>query len=225
MDGVFAKKVKIAPNVKVECEKPVKLAGPILFRRDIRIGAYSYVFRSDIWNLSKIGRYCSIAPGLVVGADSHPVNWLSTSPFQYAPGKLDWTGWSTTFVPEGRSPENDPSLEKGIPKIGNDVWIGGDVSILSGVEVGDGAIIAAGSVVTKSVPPYAIVGGVPAKLIRMRFSDKLIGRMLKIKWHRFDAIDLSGLPFSRPDEALDILEQRIAAGLQPLPRKYVPLVI
>ncbi|MBI5204619.1 MAG: CatB-related O-acetyltransferase [Nitrospirae bacterium] len=76
----------------------------------------------------------------------------------------------------------DPNASKGPVIIGNDVWIGDSVIILPGVQVGDGAIIGAGSVVTKNVPPYTIVGGVPAKKIRDRFSDKIKEQLLQIKW-------------------------------------------
>lgn len=92
------------------------------------------------------------------------------------------------------------------------MWIGSGAVVLNGTTVGDGAIIAAGSVVTKSVPPYAIVGGVPAKVIRMRFAEPVIERLLATQWWRFDAADLSGLPFDAPLKALDSLQEKIDAG-------------
>src|SRR5690606_18085202 len=82
----------------------------------------------------------------------------------------------------------------------------------TGATIGAGGIIAAGSVVTRSVPPYAIVAGVPARVVRMRFSDEIIERLLNIRWWRFDAKSLSGLPFNRPEHALDQLQSRIDSG-------------
>ena len=70
--------------------------------------------------------------------------------------------------------------------IGNDVWIGANVCILPGISIGDGAVLAAGAVITKDVPPYAIVGGVPAKVIKYRFSEDIIKKLLKIKWWNWE---------------------------------------
>jgi tetrahydrodipicolinate N-succinyltransferase len=90
--------------------------------------------------------------------------------------------------------------------IGNDVWTGHNVNILSGINVGDGAVIAAGSVVTKDVPPYAIVAGVPATIKRYRFSEKIIERLLSNKWWELELSDLSGLPFRDVERCLDSIE-------------------
>lgn len=99
-----------------------------------------------------------------------------------------------------------------MPTIGCDVWIGDNVMIKRAVTIGHGAVLAAASVVTKDVPPYAIVGGVPAKVIRYRFDEKLIGRFLRAEWWRCAAPDLDELPVSDPDRFLDAFENEMAAG-------------
>jgi hypothetical protein len=90
--------------------------------------------------------------------------------------------------------------------VGNDVWMGHHVNVMGGVTVGDGAIIAAGSIVTRDVPPYAIVAGVPGQIKRYRFADKIIERLLRAKWWDLDLADLSGLPFRDIERCLDRIE-------------------
>jgi hypothetical protein len=123
-------------------------------------------------------------------------------------------------VPTERSGENDHSIDLLAPIIGNDVWIGTNVQLMNGVTIGDGAIVAAGAVVAKNVMSYHVVAGVPAKAIGMRFPEKLAERLLSLRWWQYDALDLSGMPFDKPDEALDALQQRVDAGLQPRKVSY-----
>jgi acetyltransferase-like isoleucine patch superfamily enzyme len=119
----------------------------------------------------KIGNFSSIAENVnILLGGNHPIEWISSFPF------------GVVFDEFQEQCDNYPKLSKGDVIIGNDVWIGINSTILSGIQVGDGAIIAAGSVVTKNVEPYAIVGGNPAKLIRKRFSDEQITKLLAIKW-------------------------------------------
>jgi len=145
---------------------------------------------------------------------------MSTSPFQYSDNKFEFDKLIGHFEFEQRDAGNDPAVARGDPVIGNDVWIGSSVTVMRGVTIGDGAVIASGSVVTKDVAPYAIVGGVPARLIRMRFDEKLAERMLEFKWWRFDAKALSGLKFSDPEIALNQLAEREADGVLPRRLKY-----
>ena len=123
---------------------------------------------------ANIGRYCSIAANVNVVLGKHPSrDWISTHPAFFS--TLCQCG--KTYVDSNLFDESTGDVT-----IGNDVWIGFGATIMGGVNIGDGAIVAAGSVVTKDVPPYAIVGGVPAKIIRYRFSDSEIDKLLKIKW-------------------------------------------
>lgn len=118
-----------------------------------------------------IGKFVQIAHGvqLITSSANHPMDGFSTYPFNvFGPP------WSTSY--DARWPN------KGDTIIGNDVWIGHQSLIMPAVSIGDGAIIALRSVVTKNVPPYSIVGGNPAKMIRQRFDDETIARLLEIKW-------------------------------------------
>lgn len=112
----------------------------------------------------------------------------------------------------GRAPTPAPFAPEGGPvTIGNDVWIGQNVLIQQGVTIGDGAVIAAGAVVTKDVPPFAMVGGTPARIIRYRFPDSLIARIRRVGWWDYHVADFAGLDVADPARFLDGLEARIAA--------------
>ena len=141
------------------------------------LGRCSYM-GADCKINADIGRYCSIAWEVCTISGRHPTSdWVSTSPVFFS--KECQCG--TSYVSEQLFDESSPKTV-----IGNDVWIGARAMILSGVKIGDGAIVAAGSVVTKDVEPYSIVGGVAAKLIRKRFTDKQIEYLMKLKWWEKD---------------------------------------
>lgn len=120
----------------------------------IRVGYASYANDSMIRSGVTIGRYCSIGRRCTLGAATHPLNWVSTHPIVF----------------NGIPPEILPT------EIGNDVWLGDNVIIMPGLSIGDGAVIGAGCVVTKSVPPYAVIAGVPGRVLRNRFPDDLAAR-------------------------------------------------
>ena len=121
-----------------------------------------------------MGKFCSVACGakFLFNGANHAWASLSTYPFP-----IFYQEW-------GLSVKNVASAwdHKGDIVIGNDVWIGYEAVILAGVSIGDGAVVGAGALVTRDVPPYAIVGGIPAKIIRKRFSDSVITRLLELKW-------------------------------------------
>ena len=124
-----------------------------------------------------IGKFCSIASGtrFIMGPANHRISSVTTYPFHVFGG--EW---------EKNTPSHLSQLPfKGDIVIGNDVWIGRESVIMPGVKIGDGAIIAAYSVVVKDVPPYGVAGGNPAKLIKKRFDDELIKLLLRVKWWDF----------------------------------------
>lgn len=139
------------------------------------IGAYTYIAANTEIENAEIGKFCSIADHCRIGMSGHSLDYLSTSPIFTQRINALQDKWVEKDVFEHKSEE-----ERAF--IGNDVWIGSHVLINGGVHIGDGAVIGAGAVVVKDVPPYAIVGGVPAKLIRYRFSPEIIDRLVKVQW-------------------------------------------
>ena len=140
------------------------------------IGRASYIGENAKIH-AKIGRFCSIASGVSVVVGKHPTSvWVSTHPAFFSGAKQ--AGF--TYVDDMKY--QDSYCGQYPVEIGNDVWIGERAMILQDVKIGDGAIIAAGAIVTSDVPAYAIVGGVPAKLIRYRFSPDQIDFLEKFKW-------------------------------------------
>lgn len=146
---------------------------------------------------TEIGSFCSIGSNVQLGHGSHPLSFLSTSSYFY----LDEIKWKN---PESPSHEEFWELEP--VKIGNDVWIGDNVFVKNGITISDGAVIGANAVVTKDVPPYAIVAGNPAKIIRYRFDENTINRLLKLEWWEFDDEILKTVPYDNIEKALEYLE-------------------
>lgn len=180
------------------------------------IGAFSYSFsRFDPY--LNIGRYCSIALGVSFMGSSHPDNWVSSHPFSHNPGPI---GGVRTYLKDIAAehfylktfPRHDSSVH-----IGHDVWIGDQAMIKRGVTIGHGAIIGARAVVTKDVPPYAIMGGVPARIIRYRFDEKTIERLLASQWWRYGPDVLQANDPTDPIRFLDnLVEQEARNEIQPL---------
>jgi virginiamycin A acetyltransferase len=145
-----------------------------------QIGEFSYGKPTVIGGMVAklhIGKYCSISENCSIILADHNSSFVSTFPFL----NIEQSGVI--------SPQPFPDLHatsKGDVRIGNDVWIGRNTVILSGTSIGDGAVIGAGSVVTKDVPPYGIVVGNPARLVKYRFDQDVIHKLLQVKWWDWD---------------------------------------
>ncbi len=177
------------------------------------MGAFSYS-ASPLYDRLKLGRYCSIAPGVKVVGNSHPQQWVSSSPFSYG----SWGVHSHIFAAvkdAGIEKYNARSFTTGaaLPILENDVWVGQDVLFQRGVRIGTGAVVAAGSIVTKDVPPYAIVGGVPAKVIKYRFDEDTIEKLLNSRWWEFNFTDFTHLDITDPASFSDGIEDMRSKGV------------
>lgn len=152
-----------------------------------KIGNYTYVSRNSILQNAEIGNYCSISYDVHIGLGRHPMNLFSTSPIFYR-----------VKNPFGLSivKENSDFEEYQKVTIGHDVWIGARVTILDGVSIGTGAVIAAGSIVTKDVPAYSVVAGVPARIIKDRAAKEDAEKYSRSEWWNLS-----------PEEAIRIAEQ------------------
>jgi len=167
----------------------------------ITIGAGTFINENVYlgYQLKNIGKYCSIASGVKIALGNHPTDRFSTSPVFYK----KWRG----LIKEDKY--NNDSVKNTI--IGNDVWIATNALIISGVKIGDGAVIAAGAVVVKDVKPYTIYGGVPAKLLGKRFEDHIIEKMNKLKWWTIEDEEFLSTLFEEDNIGMVIkkIEQKI----------------
>lgn len=171
--------IRAITNQLIFYSAKIKRSLGIFYTRDLypqyknNISEYTYGFpkilKTEDRSQIKIGKFCSIAENVEIFLDGeHETQNISTYPF----------GYFKVF----KTKKKYIAKSKGKVTIGNDVWIGDRVTILSGVNIGDGAVIGACALVNKDVAPYTIVGGVPAKIIRKRFDDETIEKLLKIKW-------------------------------------------
>jgi acetyltransferase-like isoleucine patch superfamily enzyme len=164
----FDSKSKLHPNVHV-------LENCII--NNSEINSYTYLGKNCLVQNTTIGKFCSIANEVLIGLGAHPIDNFSTSPLFYRK--------KNTFNINLIDKDLD-FVEYKKTTIKNDVWIGARVIILDGVTIGNGAIIASGSVVTKDVVDYTIVAGVPAKVIKNRVTDSKIKELLELKWWEWD---------------------------------------
>lgn len=212
--GVHLPRGRYMLSDDIALEAPCTLSAATSFRRKLHVGAFTSITNDNIHQQQLgisnaiIGRYCSIAPGVILSPAMHPVGALGTA--FCITGQLH--GFATFPCPF------DTDLSKGDPVIiGNDVWIGANAIIMRGVTIGDGAIVAAGAIVTKDVPPYAIVGGIPAKVIRYRFDESLIQRLLASQWWRWapDTLRGLGVDLTQPEQVVDAIEAGALANVPP----------
>lgn len=170
-------------------------------------GAFSYSYSALPVGM-KLGRYCSISSGLAFLDSHHRSDILTSSAFTFRPYNDLWRD-----VIEKTENSTDRSWHiygnKRFPSLGNDVWIGRDVTMSMGINIGDGSIVAAGSVVTKDVPAYAIVGGNPAQFIRMRFPNEICARLIESKWWNLDPLSIAKFTSSPIDVAIKNIEANL----------------
>lgn len=196
--------VRFCSNVKIDSKK---------------IGAFSFFNQNcSLRFLESVGRFGLFAAGVIAGGGVHPVGAISAHLlFQ----NMD-NSWNESFHSLGDSPEYYQQLaryqkehefsKKTRILIGNDVWVGNNAILLRGITVGNGAVIGAGAVVTKDVEPYTIVGGVPARPIRKRFSQPVIEKLEQLQWWDHGPDVMKGIDLNHPEEAVKYLEERIAGG-------------
>lgn len=142
-----------------------------------RIGSFSYIGERTLVARTTMGRFCSIGPDCKMGLGRHPTRgFVSTHPMFYSTRKQA----GVTLVDVDRYEENAPTV------VGHDVWMGAHVVIADGVAIGNGAVIGAGAVVARDVEPYAIVGGVPARVLRHRFDSETVELLQRFKWWNRD---------------------------------------
>lgn len=175
----------------VSLEPGVSISNIEVQSRDLTVGHSTYI-RSGVVlaQVNSIGRYCSVGVNAMIGLarDLHPIHWVTTHPFAESSGRV----------------RHSPALS--YTTIGHDVWVGRDVLVMSGVVIGTGSVIAAGSVVVKDVPPYSVVGGNPAKVIKYRFTDQMVAQLLASNWWDIDRNVLTTLPLNDPGAFIESLE-------------------
>ncbi|WP_353333614.1 CatB-related O-acetyltransferase [Bacteroides sedimenti] len=160
---------------EIEIDPTTKIIFPFTANKS-SIGRYTYLSRNCMLYNTTIGSFCSIGPNLICGWGVHPIDTISTHPMFYSTKKQNGITLSSV----------DKIEEHKCIKIGNDVFIGMNVTILDGVNIGDGAVIGAGSIVSKDIPAYAVAFGNPIKIIKYRFDKDIIDALIKIQWWNFD---------------------------------------
>lgn len=180
-------------------EKTAAICSGVRFYRG-RIGKYSYIGNHSFVSDTDIGNFTSISTDCYIGGSSHPTEWVSTSPVFHK--------WENIMKKNFARNEYEIFQKT---TIGNDVWIGNRVMIKAGVKISDGAVVGMGSIVTKDIGPYEIWAGNPARLIKKRFDDETIAKMLKTKWWNWEdqQIEKHAKEFISPESFLRNLGESV----------------
>ena len=176
----------------------VRLCGKTVLT-NVNVGRCTYFAGASAGN-ADIGSFCSIGPGAKIGGlGKHPVDMISTHPIFYSTKMQSGITFS----------DKDYFDEQPKTTVGHDVWVGANAIILDGVNIGNGAIVAAGAVVVKDVPAFSIVGGVPAKIIRYRFSDEDISKINETNWWNLTLSEIKKITPLMRDGNIDALLEKI----------------
>lgn len=192
-------------------EGPLYINGSIIYGSRLEVGAFCSIAGAKFGNTT-IGRYCAFGEQVAIGQHEHPTDWLTSSRISHVPNMHDWQNILARHRPERSDFKRTPfKTSNPTTEIGNDVWIGYGAYVKAGVKIGDGAIVAARSVVVRDVPAYSIVAGVPAKVIKMRFSDEIIELARKVRWWDYCLLDVQ-VDLSNPMVALQKIADLKASG-------------
>lgn len=193
-------------------EPPCTVAGNVNCKTVVEVGAFS-LFNGEAGHGRvrdvKIGRYSGVGKFVDIGLPNHPTDWISTNARQYVRDVEEWNSYLGKNVSTGKYDERK------ITEIGNDVSIFDRAFIMQGVKIGDGAVVAAGAFVTKDVPPYAVVAGVPAKVVKYRFDEETIKKLLDLKWWRYDLSDLGEIDWQDVQKAIQQIQSTKAKEYNP----------
>ncbi len=193
-------------------EGPTSVISTITPGAFLDIGAFCNLSGGTLNHL-RAGRYCSIASGVIIGTHEHPTDWLTTSRTAYYP---EVNGWDRLMLGDRAAEVHAKSRpfpgSCPVTTLEPDVWIGQGAFLKSGITVGTGSIIGARATVVKDVPPYAIVVGTPGRVLRLRFAEAVVERLLASQWWRYSIYDLFDARMDDIEASLDVIEDRIASG-------------
>ena len=169
----------LTPESRIEA--PTSIAAVVPAGAFLDIGAFGSLNASNLNNV-RVGRYCSVATSVIIGAHEHPTDWLTTSRTAYYPEVFGWAGIVAGAGAPSIHARKRPYLTScPTTTLGDDVWIGQGAYVRAGVSIGAGAIVGARATVVRDVPPYAVVVGTPARVVRLRFPEATVERLLRVQ--------------------------------------------
>lgn len=218
--------VSVAPEIKIVGGErifgPLTVEEPAVcnyakFLGTCSLGAFSAAMADCEIRDADIGRYVSIAPQVVINPGEHPTTWLTTCGLAVDPASVAMADMPSAVAIARNTPFSRPVTSRTADRssIGHDVWIGRNAIVLQGINVGIGAVIGAGAVVIKDVPPFAIMLGNPARFIRWRFDEETRARILASRWWEYDLSHIPHRDYSDVHGMLDQIERAQPPKLEP----------